>query len=396
MTKTHLSGTSARARLAYPTLFPDTATPWSRSRAGQSGPDLIPETPANLQGYLSRGCGARRSGAEARPGPAQSAAGRDSERPSAYSASSVMGRIGRYIAGKPAILWHSSSAERAGGLEKALAEGGTMVGKTDQVTAAASGGTVACLPRSRKSSGRRALTLVFGLVLAIRLSDSDLGPAALAAPRPVQTFYVPFPEDQFCRRFRLSEPGRSRSNCRPARHDLHHDRRGRQQHHHLLRPVGERLRRRHRQPAEPLQRRQPGRHADLGRRQHGQRRASGRRQRLINAGTVIILNNSVDTTTRQSVIDFDGRDKFAATKTIAVTRTSWASGSGTLWPGASRCSTPATGEPTTAPRWARTSLTQRDYPDVRVHQPGDHGRRGRRHHLCRRERRRRLHRCEAI
>ena len=53
---------------------------------------------------------------------------------------------------------------------------------------------------------------------------------------------------------------------------------------------------------------------------------------LIDAGTVITLT-SVVPTDNLAAIDFDGRDKFAATKTIAVTRTSWASGSETLFAG---------------------------------------------------------------
>ena len=54
----------------------------------------------------------------------------------------------------------------------------------------------------------------------------------------------------------------------------------------------------------------------------------------INAGDVIVLDNQVDTNTLQSVIDFDGGDKFAASKTIAVTRAAWATGSSTLLAGA--------------------------------------------------------------
>ena len=53
---------------------------------------------------------------------------------------------------------------------------------------------------------------------------------------------------------------------------------------------------------------------------------------LIDAGTVIILNNNV-TTTNLSAIDFDGRDKIAATKTVAVSHTAWANGSNTLLAG---------------------------------------------------------------
>jgi uncharacterized repeat protein (TIGR01451 family) len=53
----------------------------------------------------------------------------------------------------------------------------------------------------------------------------------------------------------------------------------------------------------------------------------------IDAGTVIQLTNDVYTTTRQAVIDFDGGDKMAATKTIAITRSSWAAQTGTLFAG---------------------------------------------------------------
>jgi hypothetical protein len=54
---------------------------------------------------------------------------------------------------------------------------------------------------------------------------------------------------------------------------------------------------------------------------------------IINAGTVILLNNNVVTTTRQSVIDFDGGDKFASTDPVTVTRTSWAKNSSTMLAG---------------------------------------------------------------
>ena len=53
---------------------------------------------------------------------------------------------------------------------------------------------------------------------------------------------------------------------------------------------------------------------------------------LLDAGTVVILNNTFSTTNLLA-IDFDGRDKIAATKTIAVTKTGWASGSDTLLAG---------------------------------------------------------------
>ena len=55
---------------------------------------------------------------------------------------------------------------------------------------------------------------------------------------------------------------------------------------------------------------------------------------VINAGTVILLTSDVYLSTRQSVeSDFDGGDKIAATKTIAITRSSWAAVSRTLFAG---------------------------------------------------------------
>ncbi|MBN1667553.1 MAG: carboxypeptidase regulatory-like domain-containing protein, partial [Anaerolineales bacterium] len=54
---------------------------------------------------------------------------------------------------------------------------------------------------------------------------------------------------------------------------------------------------------------------------------------LLNAGDIVILNNPVDTSAL-SVIDFDGGDKIATTEAVAVTRATWATGSGTLHGGA--------------------------------------------------------------
>jgi choice-of-anchor A domain-containing protein/uncharacterized repeat protein (TIGR01451 family) len=53
---------------------------------------------------------------------------------------------------------------------------------------------------------------------------------------------------------------------------------------------------------------------------------------IINAGTVFLLNNAVDTAVPG--IRFDGRDKIATTKSIAVTRAGWASESSTMFTGA--------------------------------------------------------------
>lgn len=54
---------------------------------------------------------------------------------------------------------------------------------------------------------------------------------------------------------------------------------------------------------------------------------------ILKAGTVILLNNPV-TSTNRLAIDFDGGDKIAASKTIAVSRLSWSTGPNTLLAGA--------------------------------------------------------------
>ncbi|HAG80643.1 MAG TPA: hypothetical protein DCL61_05615, partial [Cyanobacteria bacterium UBA12227] len=55
---------------------------------------------------------------------------------------------------------------------------------------------------------------------------------------------------------------------------------------------------------------------------------------VINAGTVIVLNNAIDTTVAPTTpYPFSGGDKIGATKSIAVTRTGWATGPNSLLAG---------------------------------------------------------------
>ncbi len=54
----------------------------------------------------------------------------------------------------------------------------------------------------------------------------------------------------------------------------------------------------------------------------------------LSAADIIVLNNSVTTTTRQSVIDFDAGDKMGSLGNLSVTRLAWASGTNTLLAGA--------------------------------------------------------------
>jgi uncharacterized repeat protein (TIGR01451 family) len=53
---------------------------------------------------------------------------------------------------------------------------------------------------------------------------------------------------------------------------------------------------------------------------------------ILNAGDIIVLNNVIDVTggVSSAVIKYDGGDKIASTEAIAVTRTAWPSGAGTL------------------------------------------------------------------
>ena len=55
---------------------------------------------------------------------------------------------------------------------------------------------------------------------------------------------------------------------------------------------------------------------------------------VIFASDVIILENNVDPASLQTVIDYDGSDKFGSNFPIAASKASWATGSGTLFAGA--------------------------------------------------------------
>ena len=204
------------------------------------------------------------------------------------------------------------------------------------------------LSPAARPAARKGVALVFALVLAC---DPGMGLASSAQAMPVQFFYVPFPEDQLLTclhggRTRgpsnaPAEPITSYITITAVADDtiIYYD----QWENGYDIDIANTL--------DIYSATQPGRHADLGRRQRGQRRSSGVPTDIINAGTVIDLHNDVATTTRQAVIDFDGGDKVAATKTIAMTRTSWAGGLGhparrLAW----RCSTPTTGAPTSALR----------------------------------------------
>ncbi|NNE28745.1 MAG: hypothetical protein HKN16_03875, partial [Saprospiraceae bacterium] len=55
---------------------------------------------------------------------------------------------------------------------------------------------------------------------------------------------------------------------------------------------------------------------------------------VLNAGDIIVLQSNVVSTTRGTVIDFDGGDKMASRGNLAVTRLAWPTGPGTFFAGA--------------------------------------------------------------
>ena len=61
--------------------------------------------------------------------------------------------------------------------------------------------------------------------------------------------------------------------------------------------------------------------------------APGHADDLLSAGDIITLDNAINTNSPSST-DFDGGDKIGASKSVAITRTSWASGTNTLLAGA--------------------------------------------------------------
>ena len=182
---------------------------------------------------------------------------------------------------------------------------------------------------SKASSGRRAIALVCALIFAALVS-LGLTPSAQAAP--VQYFYVPFPEDELLTALKAINgdavsPITSYITITAIADGTHiyYDQwedgydvditNTYKVYDAATRPAGTQI---------------------WGDGNTANGTTPGTSDDLIHAGQVIILRNTVAVTspsTLQSVIDFDGRDKIAATKPIAVTRSGWAAGSGTLHAG---------------------------------------------------------------
>ncbi len=174
--------------------------------------------------------------------------------------------------------------------------------------------------------GRRALAV------ATTLLALSSGVARAANPTPAQLFYVPFPEGQLLQALQAIESGGpSNAPTNPMRTYIsiaavadgtivYYD--------HWENGYDGDIA----NPANLYSGGNPGGTQIWGDGDPSNGAPPGVASDLIDAGTVIVLQNDVQTGSPLT-IDFDGRDKFAATKTVAVSRTGWASGSNSLLAG---------------------------------------------------------------
>jgi hypothetical protein len=173
---------------------------------------------------------------------------------------------------------------------------------------------------------RRAITLVLSVVTALVLS---LGLASAAQATPVQFYYVPFPEDQLLNAFQSinaanpTEPITSYITITAVADDtvLYWD----QWENGYDTDIANTL--------DVYSAANPGGTQIWGDGNAANGIPPGFTVDEIDAGTVIDLRNEVVTTTRATVIDFDAGDKLAASKTVAMTRSSWAAVSLTMLAG---------------------------------------------------------------
>jgi hypothetical protein len=175
--------------------------------------------------------------------------------------------------------------------------------------------------RLRASAGNRAIALVCGLALATILG---LGMAPSAQAAPVQFYYVPFPENDLLTAFRAVA-----NNTTPSSPITSYI---------TITAIGDNT-------IIYYDQWENGYDIDIantlnvytstydeGTQIWGDGNSAngappGIPSDVINAGTVINLNNTVAVPRNAATICFDGGDKIAATKTVALTRTSWAAGS---------------------------------------------------------------------
>ncbi len=199
-------------------------------------------------------------------------------------------------------------------------------------TRAVSTAVGACSASRAPRAGAVALrTIVVAIVAALAVVAG--GRSALAAnPPPVQVFYVPFPEDQLLQAFQtIAAGGSGTTPTNPVTTYIsiaaaangtivYYD----QWENGYDADIAN--------PTNLYSAGNPGGTQIWGDGNPANGAPPGIPSDIINAGTVIVLNNDV-TTTNLSAIDFDGRDKIAASKTVAVTHTGWAAGSNTLLAG---------------------------------------------------------------
>lgn len=185
-------------------------------------------------------------------------------------------------------------------------------------------------PRSRRGGGAGARRR--GCVVAALLTLLGASTALAANPTPVQLFYVPFPEGQLLQGLQAIESGGSGNTptspittyvsiAAVANGTIvYYD----QWENGYDADIAN--------PANLYSGGNPGGTQIWGDGNAANGAAPGVPGDLIDAGTVIVLSNDVNTGSPLT-IDFDGRDKIAATKTVAISRTGWADGSDTLLAG---------------------------------------------------------------
>ena len=236
---------------------------------------------------------------------------------------------------------------------------------------------------ARRTAGIAFLLVI--MIVAVFLNEASQRIAAQVTPQtlaansvPVQFFYVPFPENQLLQGLQAIESGSVAANpvspvttyisLAAIAHNtiLYYD----QWENGYEADIAS--------PADLYSAANPGGTQIWGDGDPANGAPPGVPSDIVNAGTVIVLNNAVNTATQQSVIDFDGRDKVAATKNIAMTRTGWAAGSNTLLAGSVEVyDTKSWGTDYRVPVGENIADSV-DFQMFEYTEPGDHGRRGRR------------------
>ena len=214
------------------------------------------------------------------------------------------------------------------GLSRAFANGGTMHRRTGTRRGSETGAERLTLKTRRASRAKRTAALLCGFVLAATFGLGFAPTARAANPDPVQYYYIPFTEAQLLTMFNAintaaNAPITSYTTITAVAGGtlIYYD-------HGESGGYDPDIA----NPANLYSSSNLGGTQIWGDGLTSNGTCPGTSNDLITAGMVIELNNTVPDP-RGTAILFDGGDKIGASKTIAVTRTSWAAGSNTLLAG---------------------------------------------------------------